>query len=455
MEPTSETSEIVSRRLSYDNLESNSMVQLTKALRLQQFEQSVIAEIKAAVKLAVKPYGEKVGKAGSSPAETFHKALRVTEDLTKLLERLNKQASRREDPTAEQQRLQWFIEAILDQLEDDVKERWQGQDDPDHREASYYNSWAQFKAILFTIIRNVTDFTPDGLMDQLPNLVVTAKCASHNDLWVAIEQVQTAAKTLAEMKSIDATAQIEASTVKYLAASLTPEATKSIIEALAHKHRAAASTYYANIQHPPITAYPSRCIKEVMLGRDDFEGNWRADWRLSPSKDSPAQNSKVSGAGNQRADKKTPSDAGSSSPRTRVLKRNQQSYVFPYYLKEVPDAGEPGRQEKEYLANTLLDWKCHKCGVQGHTQELCPRLFNLDDRSIERNPKSFFFGLRPPQQVLNLSNAALVMPVMGPTTQAPATGAATHGPVHLSSIELDPQELQAFHEWRAGQQSGN
>ena len=304
MEPTSETSEIVSRRLSYDNPESNSMVQLTKALQLQQFEQSVIAEIKAAVKLAVKPYGEKVGKAGHSPVETFYKALRVTEDLTKLLARLNKQASRREDPTAEQQRLQWFIDAILDQLEDDVKERWQGQDDPDHREASYYNSWAQFKAILFTIIRNVTDFTPDGLMDQLPNLVVTAKCASRNDLWVAIEQVQTAAKTLAEMKSIDATAQIEASTVKYLAASLTPEATKSIIEALAHKHRAAASTYYANIQHPPLTAYPSRCIKEVMLGRDDFEGNWRADWRLSPSKDSPAQNSKVSGAGNQRADKK-------------------------------------------------------------------------------------------------------------------------------------------------------
>ncbi len=69
-------------------------------------------------------------------------------------------------------------------------------------------------------MRNVIDFTPDGLMDQLPNLVVTATCASRNDLWVAIEQVQKAAKILAAMKSIEATAQIEASTVKYLEASL-------------------------------------------------------------------------------------------------------------------------------------------------------------------------------------------------------------------------------------------
>ncbi len=95
----------------------------------------------------------------------------------------------------------------LDLLEDDVKQRWQGQDDPEHHEASHYTSWAQFKAILFTIMLNITEFTPDGLMDQLPNVVVPAKCASRNDLWVAIEQVQAAAKTLAEMKAIDATAQ--------------------------------------------------------------------------------------------------------------------------------------------------------------------------------------------------------------------------------------------------------
>ena len=79
------------------------MAQLTKALRLQQFEQSVMAEIKAAVKLAVTQYGEKVGKAGNSTAETFYTPLWVTEGLTKLLEQLNKQGIRREDPTAEQQ----------------------------------------------------------------------------------------------------------------------------------------------------------------------------------------------------------------------------------------------------------------------------------------------------------------------------------------------------------------
>jgi hypothetical protein len=53
-------------------------------------------------------------------------------------------------------------------------------------------------------MRNVIDFTPDGLMEQLPNLVVPATCASRTDLSVAIEQVQQAAKLLAAMKSNNA-----------------------------------------------------------------------------------------------------------------------------------------------------------------------------------------------------------------------------------------------------------
>ncbi len=104
---------------------------------------------------------------------------------------------------------------------------------------------------VFTIISNTIAFTPDGLMENLPLQVVPAKCDSRNDLWVAIEQVQGAAKLLAEMKAIDATAHIEAATVKYLFASLTPEATRSISAALAHHHRAEASAYYASKQHPP------------------------------------------------------------------------------------------------------------------------------------------------------------------------------------------------------------
>ena len=65
--------------------------------------------------------------------------------------------------------------------------------------------------------------------------------------------VQKAAKILAAMKSIDATAQIEASTVKYLEASLTPAAMKSIVEALATKHRAEGSK-------PCCEGRPHHCI---------------------------------------------------------------------------------------------------------------------------------------------------------------------------------------------------
>ena len=459
-EPPSAIADNVSRRLSYDSLEADATARLTQALRLQQLEQSVTAEIKAAVATAVKPYGDKVGKAGRSPAETFYNALRVTEDLTKVLDRLNQQASRRSDPTAESQRLQWFIEAILDRLEDDVKKRWLGQEDTERREATFSSSWTQFKACLFTIMRNVIDFTPDGLMDQLPNLVVAATCASRNDLWVAIEQVQKAAKILAAMKSIDATAQIEASTVKYLEASLTPAAMKSIVEALATKHRAEASDFYALKQHPPLTAYPSRCIKAVMLGRDDFDGDWHHEWRAAPSKDNTSQPGRGGGTG-QRSEKQKMTSDRTETPRVRVLKRNQQAHEFSYYLKDVPDAGERARQEKHFLANTLLDWKCHKCGGQGHTQEICPQFFNLDSRSIERNPKSFFFELRPPVQVLNLRTAGnvKVMPVLEALPAPAYHPAAPHsghgGPVPLSSTELDPQELQEFLAWRAGQRLGN
>ena len=446
--PSPAISENVSRRLSYGMSEADAPARLTQALRLQQLERAVVEEFKSVVATAVKPYGDKVGKSGRSHAETFYNALRVTEDLTKAFERTKAQIVRRDTPIEEQQLLQWFIEAILDRLEDDVKKRWQGQDDTERREASYYSSWPQFKARLFSLMRNVLDYTPAELMDQLPNLVAPANCASRNDLWVAIEQVQTAAKSLAAMKAVEATAQIEMSTVKFLAESLTPPAKQRIIEALATKHRAEASEYYELKEHPPLTAYPSRCIKAVMLGLDDFDGDWHLDWRSSPTKTKdPPKDQPDNGGGNgsQRSEKQKRSNERTASPRIRVLKRNQQTLEFPYYLKDVPDAGERARQEKHFVANTLLDWKCHKCGGQGHTQDICPQFFNLDGLLIERNPKSFFFGVRPPVPVLALRTAvAKVMPVL-------ETGAS----VPSASIELDPQELQEFHAWRAGQRSGN
>jgi hypothetical protein len=69
--PQSAISDNVSRRLSYDSLEAEATARLTQALRLQQLEQSVTAEIKAAVATAVKPYGDTIGKAGRSPRRLF------------------------------------------------------------------------------------------------------------------------------------------------------------------------------------------------------------------------------------------------------------------------------------------------------------------------------------------------------------------------------------------------
>jgi hypothetical protein len=129
----------VSRQLSYGSLESESIAQLSQALKLQQFEQAAMADLKAAVKGAVQPYGEKVGKAGQSTVETFYQALRVLDELTKLWDRRNKLAARRNDPTPEQQRLHWFIEAILEVLADDVKLRWNGQKELEQCEANYYS----------------------------------------------------------------------------------------------------------------------------------------------------------------------------------------------------------------------------------------------------------------------------------------------------------------------------
>ncbi len=147
---------------------------------------------------------------------------------------------------------------------------------------------------------------------------------------------------------------------------------KSIVEALAYKHRAEASTFYESKQHPPLKVYPSRCIKAVMLERDDFDGDWRLEWRAPSSKDNTPAAGKGVGGGTPRGEKQKFSGARSETPRIRVLKRNQQTQEFSYYLKDVPDAGERARQEKLFLANTLLDWKCHKCCGQGHTQEICP-----------------------------------------------------------------------------------
>jgi hypothetical protein len=80
---------------------------------------------------------------------------------------------------------------------------------------------------------------------------------------------------------------------------------------------------------------------------------------------------------------------------------------------------------------------------------------------IEGNPKSFFFGLKPPEQVLKLRNAAnvKVMPVLEALPehafQSAVTLAGQGGPVPLTSTEIDPQEFQEFLAWRAGTQLGN
>ncbi len=84
---------------------------------------------------------------------------------------------------------------------------------------------------------------------------------------------------------------------------MTPAAMKSIVEALASKHRAEASTFYALKQHPPLTAYPSRCIEAVMLGRDDFDGDRRLEWRAPSSKDHTPAAGKGVGGGAPRGEK--------------------------------------------------------------------------------------------------------------------------------------------------------
>jgi hypothetical protein len=155
------------------------------------------------------------------------------------------------------------------------------------------------------------------------------------------------------------------------------------------------------------------------------------------------------GQGNQRGDKQGSGKESGTTPRTRVLKRNQQVYEFPYYLKDITDARERDRQSKQFMDQTLLDWTCNQCHNKGHTKDICPRFFKLDEHSIEGNPRSFFFGLRPPHPVLALRHAAKVMPVLTPTADMvlPSAGASPH--TNLSSIELDPQEYQRFLEWRA------
>lgn len=402
----------ISRRLTFGSTaESVDSQPLTTALKWQQLEQLAITESKEAVKQALVPYGGKLGKAEKQPVLLFFKALCALDDLSTVRVKLETTALRRANPSSEQQRLQWFVEAIIEELDEDVKARWKGQANPLSREASFYSSWPQFRAAVFTTIRNRIDFTPEGLMEHLHILVNPAKCDSRQDFWVAIERVQDAAKTLAAMKSTSATAQIEASTVKYIQASLSADATKAIIEVLANKHRAEANDYYADKKHPPLQAYSAALLKEVMLGRDDFDDDWRNDLRDTKGLPPPTPPFSAPSPAAGPTDK-APKTRPAGDKRQRRLKRNNKQYVFPYHLKDEPDASERTRLEAEFLQLTLVDWTCNTCGSKGHTADVCPKSFALDNREIERNEKSFFYGLRPPAALLKLRRAGVVMPVV-------------------------------------------
>jgi hypothetical protein len=183
-----------------------------------------------------------------------------------------------------------------------------------------------------------------------------------------------------------------------------------------------------------------------MLARDDFAGYWRQDWRGDSSKAAAPPTSSGTRR-SEKSDKSTAAPAAAEAPTTRTVRRNKDTHIFPYHLKDVLDAGERERQVRSFLSLTMLDWKCNQCGMQGHTKELCPRSFQLDANLFERNSKSFFFGLRPQPQVLSLrtpvKDTAKVMPVLE-ALEPPLSS------LGVQTTELDPEELQAFRAWKAG-----
>jgi hypothetical protein len=436
---------------------------VNRAQKRHAYERALEKEIQESVVKALIQHEQTIGKQQSTPVQTVLAAVQVTLSLNKLWSKIEAAVGR--DHVSAVQRLHWFLEAIVANLDPVVKTRWTAQRQPDAREVESYQTWTEARERLFSLMAENFHKTPGELVRELPNiLVLPGAYSSRNDVCAAIDKVRLEAHEYANLRMAADTAtikEVDSEANKFLLSILSPEAHDEMAVYLGHKHRNAADSFYKEQLQPPVSAYPPSLVCEAVEARSRRCGPWVADFHFGGRSGSDKNSSRNYSGGQSNNGAARVAGGGVIREKstinvetdiwTRNLNHNQQQHVFPYYLRSEPDKIKREQLDAQFLALTLVDLQCRQCQTRGHTAEVCPKYFKLDAKLIEQNANSFYYTMRPPERILALRKPkAAIMMVSDSTAGAVAQPDMAAVMERLSALEQRNQELEQQLNARAG-----
>ena len=326
-------------------------------------------------------------------------------------------------------RLTWYIEACINCFEMAMKMLWEALP----VEAKLPHSYGSLQAFLAKLFRTVIPanqiLKPVDFMDSLQCKFPPKHVTSLEQMMAEIAELSQQAITLDRLLGENQPELIEQAEKRLWCKILSSAAQDQIADKLqAAKCQVSSHSVYQEYETPPVAAYQLKDILKVLRGRSSRQTPWKDDFKWSPDK--------LSGK-----DKSTKAIPGAPfTPREnkpRILSVQGVAYTFPYHLQEESDHFKQKELEKQFVTCTVVPTvKCTCCSLPGHKTLVCPKFFKLDDKGVERNNRSFFFGLHPPTAILKLaSQPSSVM------TVAQMTGTA--GDAETTSPQALPPDLAA------------
>ena len=438
---------------------------ISQASKLHQFE----SVIQRAMKEAVDSVLDASSPFGSNKPPLARTILSVVLDLAKLQDKwldIESHVRAAADGIPLSRRLEWFIEHILSRMDTTLRLKWSTQPQLETRKAKSYATWAQFQTQVIELVSRDFPNRPETIIHTLPELLQPLSAYHDMRHFVAkLRELWQASRTFVLLRQGTATAadQVDTYVAEYVISLLRSDIVHDLQFQLSLHHTAKAGLSLENFSVPQLRAYPVETILEVLMGRAQSraEAQWAADFKpfrsltSTSSSESSSQPWEKRGnkgfAGNEGArasrgpsaavgtasgdvkrlnpgltggtDQRSGGLGGESSRAQRylsdqrILTRHGQQFEFPYHLHTVEDKAQRLKLENQFVELCQGDLKCNGCGVRGHLLAICPRSLQLDHNLIVRNPKSFFYKLRPPERLLSWNTTAPTAPTQVHTVQ--------------------------------------
>jgi len=431
---------------------------LTQAAKLQTYELTLQKSIREVVHRTIPDKG--FGTQHQSAAATVCAAVHVVTKLNAKWLELEQDAQERGDGVPLRKRLQWFLAAILDQMDPALSRKWIIQSPAARREVNYYADWSTFQRTLGELLATEVHVCPEDLLSDLDAMMGPIAGQPNVATFLAtLQEFRVAGHEFVRLRQSMATdREVDRHVGEYLLNRLTDTARTALSDMLALQPawRSTVPAFFTE-KYPPLEAYPLdtllQAVQERGLHRQGLA--WTQDFHTQPKSSGGWGRNSTTGQGNNRQRLQNSSgksgssgassgaginptsgpDTGRQSGRqsgqnagtftssatvtqpphdVRTLKVDGQRQDFPYHLRSIQDALERDRSSQLFVELTVRDVVCRSCQQPGHTSHICPKYFQLDAHSVEQNPRSFFYLLRPPQRVLNLRAKSVMAVQTGP-----------------------------------------